>query len=111
MEKQYFVYMVRCGDGSFYTGVTNDVDGRVWQHNRGLDEGCYTFARRPVVLVWSASFADVRVAIDWEKKIKGWSRRKKVALIKGDWKRISQCARGRNRRPSFDSGASHLRSG
>ncbi len=87
--------MVRCADGSFYVGLSNDPDRRIAEHNLGIDPECYTFARRPVVLVYSAEFHWVDEAITCEKQLKGWSRAKKVALIKNDWSTIHRLARGR----------------
>ncbi|HTX55542.1 MAG TPA: GIY-YIG nuclease family protein [Candidatus Acidoferrales bacterium] len=98
---QYFVYMVRCSDGSFYVGVTNDVERRINEHNFGLDPSSYTHERRPVRLVYSTDFQRIEQAIAWEKQLKGWSRAKKIALIDGDWERIVQLS---NDRPSTSSG-------
>jgi len=98
---QYFVYMVRCSDGSFYVGVTNDVERRINEHNFGLDPSSYTNERRPVRLVYSTDFQRIEQAIAWEKQLKGWSRAKKIALIDGDWERIVQLSNGR---PSTGSG-------
>ena len=92
----YFVYMVFCRDGSYYIGITNDIDRRVWEHNQGFDEESYTFSRRPVVLVYSTAFDYVGDAIDWEKKLKRWSRKKKSALVRGDWKMIGKLAKGKH---------------
>ncbi len=91
--RSYFVYMVRCADGSFYVGVTNDADFRVGQHNFGVDPDCYTFTRRPVELVYSSEFHEVTDAIRWEKQLKKWSRVKKQALIDGNWEEIRRLAR------------------
>ena len=77
----YYVYIVKCSDGSYYTGVTNNLQRRISEHDAGIDIECYTFKRRPVELVYSAYFFDVRYAIDREKQIKRWSRKKKEALI------------------------------
>jgi len=87
MEK-YFVYILVCADGSFYVGVTNDVDRRVAEHNLGEIEDAYTHERRPVRLVHCSGFSSVFDAISWEKQLKGWSRAKKRALIDNDWQRI-----------------------
>jgi len=87
--------MVCCDDGSYYIGVTNDPVRRVGEHNVGNDPRCYTFTRRPVQLVYSSVFNDVREAIAWEKRIKGWSRAKKEALARGDWALIRQLASGK----------------
>ncbi|MBV9647171.1 MAG: GIY-YIG nuclease family protein [Candidatus Eremiobacteraeota bacterium] len=89
----YFVYMILCADGSYYVGITNNVDRRVWEHGAGIDPGCYTYERRPVRLVYCAGFRDVIDAIAWEKHVKGWSRAKKRALANDDWKRIHDIVR------------------
>ena len=83
---QASVYIVECSDGSFYTGLTRRApDERVSEHNQGLDANCYTFARRPVRLVFSSHFDRLDEAIATERRIKGWSRAKKLALIRGDY--------------------------
>ncbi len=84
----YFVYMVRCADGTYYVGVTNDADRRIAEHNLGIDEKAYTHRRRPVNLVYSAIFHEILDAISWEKQLKGWSHAKKTALAENDWARI-----------------------
>ena len=91
--KRYWVYMVLCTDGSYYIGITNDVERRVAEHNAGLDTHCYTFLRRPVTLAYAAEFREVEEAIRWEKQIKGWSRKKKCALAEGNWRRIRALAK------------------
>ncbi|MBV9233245.1 MAG: GIY-YIG nuclease family protein [Candidatus Eremiobacteraeota bacterium] len=90
--KTYFVYMLSCADGSFYVGITNNMERRLAQHSLGLDRRCYTFTRRPVTLVHSSNFCNVDDAIAWEKQLKGWTRAKKLALIENDWPRISELA-------------------
>ena len=94
--KSYFVYMVRCSDGSFYIDITNDVDRRVAEHNLGMDRRSYTFTRRPVVLAHSSEFHDVYEAIRWEKQLKGCSRAKKNALAANDWAAIQRLARSKS---------------
>ena len=91
-EQRFWVYIVLCSDGSYYTGITNNVDLRVWQHNEGIDRFCYTYLRRPVRLVYATEFTNPNEAIAWEKQIKGWSRRKKDALVRGDWIYIKKVA-------------------
>lgn len=81
MMKKYYVYIVECSDNSYYTGVTNDYETRISQHNAGIDTNSYTFKRRPVELVYISEFTEVLQAIAWEKKVKRWSRKKKEALI------------------------------
>jgi len=83
----YFVYIVKCSDGSYYTGVTSNLEKRINEHNYGIFKG-YTSKRLPVTLVYSNRFSDVREAIRSEKQIKGWSRAKKEALIEGDFEKL-----------------------
>lgn len=78
-----FTYILKCSDDSYYTGVTNDVQRRFWEHQIGNIPG-YTHSRRPVELVWSSDDVDIVSAIAAEKQIKGWRRAKKEALIRGD---------------------------
>jgi putative endonuclease len=91
--KTYYVYMLLCSDGSFYVGITNDVERRVAQHNLGWDPDSYTHSRRPVSVVHSSDFGWIEDAIRWEKQLKGWSRKKKQALVRNDWEAIHQLAR------------------
>jgi putative endonuclease len=91
--ESFWVYMVLCSDASYYTGITNDVDNRVAQHNEGIDKYSYTFTRRPVRLVYTGEFNNPNDAIAFEKQLKGWSRKKKEALIRGDWDAVKSIAR------------------
>ena len=93
----FYAYMLRCSDGSFYVGHTDDLDLRIAHHIHGTFGG-YTARRRPVTLVWTDTFQTRIEALTVERKIKGWSRAKKQALIEGDWERISQLARNRQAR-------------
>jgi putative endonuclease len=77
----YYVYILKCSDKSYYTGVTNNLQRRFMEHQSGVDSGSYTFTRRPLQLVFFAEFSDIELAIAKEKQIKSWSRRKKEALI------------------------------
>lgn len=81
MRKIYYVYIIKCSDNSYYVGVTNNLQKRINEHNDGIDSMSYTFSRRPVKLVFNQEFLDVNYAIIFEKKLKGWSRAKKEALI------------------------------
>lgn len=92
----FFTYMLRCNDGSFYVGHTEDLENRMEQHQSGALGG-YTASRLPVSLEWSQVFPTRDEAFDAERQIKGWSRAKKQALIAGDWERISMLARNRQR--------------
>lgn len=82
---QYFVYILLCSDNSYYVGITNNLERRLYEHENGLDPGSYTSKRRPVKLVFHEMFHDPIQAIAFEKQIKGWKRVKKEAIINGDW--------------------------
>jgi putative endonuclease len=82
---QYFVYILLCNDNSYYTGITNNLESRIQQHENGTDSGSYTCKRRPIKLVFHELFTDVKQAIAFEKQVKGWKRSKKEAIINGDW--------------------------
>ncbi len=89
-----FVYMLRCRDGSYYVGSAtgDDLSKRIQEHQSGIFGG-YTSSRLPVELVWSEYFEQVTDAIASERKLKGWSRRKKEALIRGAWDQIKILAK------------------
>ena len=94
--KDYFVYIVRCSDASYYTGISSNLTKRISEHNTGKYDS-YTSKRLPVVLVYSHRFSDVNEAIRAEKQIKGWSRAKKEALIKGDFEKLKLLAKSRKK--------------
>jgi putative endonuclease len=91
--KQYYVYILRCSDNSYYTGMTNNPERRLLQHQRGINSTCYTFQRRPVVLVFCTGFNDVLQAIAFEKQVKGWKRKKKEAIINDNWEELIALSR------------------
>jgi putative endonuclease len=97
-----FVYMLRCANGSFYVGSAtgDDLTLRIAQHQAGTFPG-YTSLRRPVELVWSDYFDRITDAIAAERQIKGWSRAKKEALIKGDWNSVRQLSKRRAGKPKL----------
>ena len=80
----FWAYILHCSDGSYYVGHTDDLEARVGQHQSGQIPG-YTLGRRPLTLAWSQEFPDRDSAFGAERQIKGWSRVKKEALIRGDW--------------------------
>lgn len=95
--QQFFVYILRCNDGSYYTGVTNDLEHRLSLHQMGADPFSYTYQRRPVRLVFSETFDSINTAIEREKQIQRWSRKKKEALIAGDWDRLCFLAKSKKK--------------
>jgi len=88
----YYVYIMTNKSRTLYTGVTNDLERRVYEHKRKLVPG-FTSKYNITRLVWYQTFSDVREAIDWEKRIKGWLRSKKLALIESknsSWADLSE---------------------
>ncbi len=85
MVERAFVYILRCADGSYYVGsARDDLDHRMAEHTSG-HYGGYTAKRLPVTLVFHQEFQRVADAIAAERRLKGWSRVKKEALIAGDF--------------------------
>ncbi len=81
MNKVWFFYIVRCRDNSLYSGITNDLEYRIKQHNKGKGAR-YTAARIPVKLIYIEKYNNQSSACKREKQIKGWRRAKKELLIK-----------------------------
>lgn len=94
--KLLYVYILKCSDRSYYTGVTYDMDLRLDQHNLGTVEDSYTYSRRPVELVYCEMFNNYKLAIEWERRIKGWNRKKKESLIEGNWDKLKELSKCRN---------------
>jgi predicted GIY-YIG superfamily endonuclease len=84
-----FVYILKCADGSYYTGSTVDLEMRMAQHQAGYFKG-YTSTRLPVELVWQQDFAIEHEAFVCERQVQGWTRAKKEALIRGDFDAIHE---------------------
>jgi putative endonuclease len=87
-------YILKCNDGSYYTGHTDNLETRTAAHKTGTIAG-YTAERLPVELVWSEEFPTREEALASERRIKGWGRAKKEALIRGDWEEIKRLAQNR----------------
>jgi tRNA/rRNA methyltransferase len=104
----FYAYILRCADGSYYTGHTDALETRIAQHQSGTIKG-YTFDRRPIELMWSAEFGTRAEALAAELQIKGWSRKKKEALIAENWEKLKKAAVS-HASPSL-SDALRLRSG
>ena len=88
--RPFYVYILRCADGSYYVGHTDDMVLRMQQHENG--EVGYTALRKPVELMWQGEFETREGALAFELQIKGWSRAKKEALMAGDWERVQELA-------------------
>ena len=94
----YAIYILQCSDGTYYTGRTKELDARVREHQTGAHPDAYTFRRRPVQLVWSEVVESYQEAFQWERQIKGWSRAKKEALIRGDIDGIHEIVKAERKR-------------
>ncbi len=95
--KNFYLYILKCFDGSYYVGYTDNLSQRLSQHDLGKADA-YTAHRRPVELVAMQIFKTRIEAFRSERKIKNWSRAKKEAFIKSDWNELSKLAK-----KSFDT--------
>ena len=96
-DHNYFVYIAECVDGLYYTGITNNIERRLFEHNEGRDIKSFTYTRRPVVLRYNQVFTEVKQAISREKQLKGWSRKKKEALFEDNWEKIRELSNSKNK--------------
>src|SRR5690606_36377047 len=103
----FWVYMLRCRDGSYYVGQLDHPEVRLWQHQQGL---CcdWTMRGRPIEPVWFAEVPTRYEALEFERRIKGRTRAKKEALIRGDWDAINLLSRAPGERPSTTRSALRL---
>ena len=92
----FYVYILICSDGSYYTGHTDQIEARLAAHQSGQIPG-YTFERRPVELAFLEELGSRDDAFRRERQIKGWSRAKKLALMAKDWKRLVQLSQSVSR--------------
>ena len=91
--KTYYVYILECSDGTFYTGITSNLTQRLQSHETGEQKGSYTSKRRPLKLVFYCEFTNPNKAIETEKQIKKWSQAKKKALIAGEYENLPNLAK------------------
>lgn len=90
----FWVYILRCADGSYYTGHTDDLAKRLSEHQMAQVAG-YTATRCPVTLIFSEEFSTREEALASELRIKGWSRKKNEAMMQGNWAEVSRLAKGK----------------
>ena len=102
--------MLHCADRKFYVGHTDDLDARIAQHEQG-DVPSFTSTRLPVTLVWCDEFPSRYEALAVERQIKGWSRAKKMALIRGDWAAISVLAKNKEMKEGASTGSARTGGG
>lgn len=91
--KLSYVYILKCSDNTYYTGVTSNIDKRILEHQSGFHKESYTYIRRPVQLVYYAEFTSIELAIEKEKQIKKWSKAKKEALINNEFEKLPNLAK------------------
>ena len=106
MVNDYYVYIMTNNSGTLYMGVTNNLERRVAEHKQGATVG-FTRKYKMTRLVYYEATADIRFAIEREKQIKGWVRRRKIALIaqmNPYWKDLSEAFGAVGRDPSLRSG-------
>ncbi len=101
----FYVYILLCSDGSYYTGHTDNPEKRLYEHNEGILKN-YTETRRPVRLIFQQAFNTRDEAFRAEMRIKGWSRKKKEALIRDDWSEVSDLSRKKMGRRNPSTGSS-----
>ena len=92
----FYVYILRCRDGSYYVGHTDNIEARISAHTQGLISTCYTYKKRPVEVVYSDTVSSRGEAIEAECQIKGWSRKKKEAFIAGDFDLLKKLSNAKN---------------
>ena len=91
--KTYYVYILSCSDGSYYTGVTSNLSQRLLDHQGKKHLNSYTSSRLPVELAYYCTFTEITIAIETEKQIKKWSRAKKEALINEEYELLPNLAK------------------
>lgn len=97
-----FVYILKCSDGSYYTGSTRNIEQRFKQHQIGIGSQ-YTKTRLPVELVYLEEYSRVDEAFYREKQVQGWSRKKKEALMNSNWKKLHKLAMCQNASTSLST--------
>ena len=92
-----WVYILECNDKSLYVGSCQgkEPEARVWDHNNRTYPNAYTAKRLPVRLVHAEYYATITEGLAAERRYKGWSRAKKLALIAGNWERLQQLSKRR----------------
>ncbi len=88
----FYIYILKCSDSSYYVGHTDNIEQRISEHKNGV-HGCYTSTRLPVEVAFVQPFASRYEALSAEHKIKRWSRKKKEALMQGDWESVKKLSK------------------
>ena len=90
MQNHFYLYILKCVNGEYYVGHTDNIEKRMSEHNLGLIATCYTKNKRPVELIFTQVFPTRDLAFHAERQVKGWSRKKKEAFIEGNWQEIKR---------------------
>jgi len=102
---EFVLYILECADGSFYIGHTDDLEKRMEQHDLGK-RSAYTAQRRPLKLIHTPAFETRYEALTMERRLKGWSRAKKLAYMAGNWDAVRALSKGRHEHQRQVLGAS-----
>ncbi len=94
----FYVYILRCADGSYYTGHTDNLETCLEAPSRGEIRD-HTFFRRPVTLVFPDQLAAREEAFERERQRKGWSRARKEVLIARDWEKLVRLSQNNYQTP------------
>lgn len=92
----FYVFILRCKDGRFYTGITTDLKKEIENHENGVNRKSFTFYRRPLILEWYQTFTNRDQALAIKKKLTGWSAQKKQAFLEKNFDHIITLAECRN---------------
>ncbi len=95
---RFYVYILECSDGTYYTGNTSNLEFRLSQYQVGKNPASYTYRRRPIRVVWVQEYPTRHEALGAERQIKGWSHAKKKALIEYDFEKIHQIVKQERKR-------------
>jgi Predicted endonuclease containing a URI domain len=93
--KPFYVYIMHCADKSYYVGHADNIESRISAHKMGSLH-CYTNTRLPITVVFVQEFATRGEAIEMERRVKGWNRKKKEALINEDWNELIRLSNYKN---------------
>jgi putative endonuclease len=91
----FYVYILCCADGTYYTGHTDELDRRMAEHGAG-EGSAYTSKRRPLELIWATDCQTREEAWELERRVHGWSRAKKEALMRGDFQALPALSRSKS---------------
>ena len=88
----FYIYILKCNDDSYYVGHTDDIDKRIAEHESNAYD-CYTSMRLPIKVMYVQTFATRAEALEMERLVKKWSRKKKEALIENNWSKLTSLAK------------------